>query len=129
MTTMDVRGHVDLSAHGIKTTGDLVWNASTPALYEHAIERREVRLAEGGPMVVDTGAHTGRSPQDRSIVREPGSEDRIWWGGNRELPEESFEHLRDKVTDFLGAQPTLYVVDAFAGADEAHRIQIGRAHV
>jgi phosphoenolpyruvate carboxykinase (ATP) len=124
MTTMDVRGHVDLSAHGIKTTGEVIWNASTPVLYEHAIARSEARLAEGGPLVVDTGVHTGRSPQDKFVVREPGSEDRIWWDGNRELPEESFEHLRDKVTAYLGAQPTLYVVDAFAGADPAHRISV-----
>ena len=57
-------------------------------------------------------------------MREPGSEDRIWWDGNSELPEEPFEPLREKVTDFLAKQPTLYVVDAFAGADPAHRIAV-----
>jgi phosphoenolpyruvate carboxykinase (ATP) len=124
MTTMDVRGRVDLSGHGINPTGAVFANAATPTLYEHAIERGEARLAEGGPLAVDTGVHTGRSAQDKFIVREPGSEDRIWWDGNRELPEESFEPLRDKVTDFLSKQPTLYVVDAFAGADPAHRISV-----
>ena len=39
-------------------------------------------LAEGGPLVVDTGVHTGRSPQDKFVVREPGSEDRS--GGARQ---------------------------------------------
>ena len=124
MTTIDVRGHVDLSVHGIDATGDVIWNASTPVLYEHAVARGEARLGEGGAMVVDTGVHTGRSPNDKFIVREPGSEARIWWDGNRELPEEMFDPLRDKVTDFLARQPTLYVVDAFAGADPAHRIAV-----
>jgi len=124
MTTMDVRGRVDLSVHGINPVGVVVWNPSTPVLYEHAIARREARLGEGGPMVVDTGKHTGRSPQDKFIVREPGSEDRIWWDGNKELPEDGFEHLRDKVTEFLGGRETLYVVDAFAGADPAQRIAV-----
>ena len=124
MTAMDVRGRVDLSTHGINPTGLVVWNPSTPVLYEHAIRRGEARIAEGGPLAVDTGKHTGRSPQDKFIVREPASEDRIWWDGNKELPEDSFERLRDKVTDFLGNEETLYVIDAFAGADPAHRIAL-----
>jgi phosphoenolpyruvate carboxykinase (ATP) len=124
MTAMDVRGGVDLTAHGIRATGRVVWNPSTPALYEQAILRNEARIAAGGPLVVDTGMHTGRSPKDKFIVREPGSEDRIWWDGNQALPEDSFERLRDRVTTHLGAQATLYVVDAFAGADPAHRISV-----
>jgi phosphoenolpyruvate carboxykinase (ATP) len=57
-------------------------------------------------------------------VQEPGSENRIWWGKvNQPLSEEHFDGLREKVVDYLGAQD-LYVVDAFAGADEAHRIAV-----
>jgi phosphoenolpyruvate carboxykinase (ATP) len=124
MTTMDVRDHVDLSIHGIHATGRVVRNASAAVLYEHAVRRGEARIGTGGPMVVDTGKHTGRSPQDKFVVREPASEGRIWWDGNKEFPEESFEHLRDKVTDFLGGEEMLYVVDAFAGADPTHRIAV-----
>src|SRR4051794_28501221 len=124
MTAMDVRGRVDLSVYGIHSTGNVVWNPSTPMLYEHAVRRGEARIAEGGPMAVDTGKHTGRSPQDKFIVREPASEDRIWWDGNKELSEESFERVRDRVTEFLGSEETLYVIDAFAGADPAHRIAL-----
>jgi phosphoenolpyruvate carboxykinase (ATP) len=124
MTTIDVRGRSDLSAHGITATGRVIWNPSVPVLYEHAIARGEARLADGGPMVVDTGKHTGRSAQDKFIVREPASEDRIWWDGNKELVPAAFDRLRDKVTGFLGNEETLYVVDAFAGADPAHRIGV-----
>jgi phosphoenolpyruvate carboxykinase (ATP) len=124
MTTMDVRGRSDLSAHGITATGQVIWNASVTVLYEHAIARGEARLADGGPMVVDTGKHTGRSAQDKFIVREPASEDRIWWDGNKEFSPPAFDRLRDKVTGFLGNEETLYVVDAFAGADPAHRIGV-----
>ena len=85
---MDVRGGVDLRVHGIAPTGRVVSSPSTPVLYEHAIARGEARLAEGGPMVVDTGRHTGRSPKDKFVVREPGSESRIWWDGNQEIGED-----------------------------------------
>ena len=83
MTTTDLRGRMDLSIHGIHPIGDVVWNASTPALYEHAIARGEARIGEGGPMVVDTGKHTGRSPQDKFIVREPASEEPDLVGGQQ----------------------------------------------
>jgi phosphoenolpyruvate carboxykinase (ATP) len=124
MTTIDVRGRSDLSAHGITATGRVIWNPSVPVLYEHAIARGEARLADGGPMVVDTGKHTGRSAQDKFIVRERASEDRIWWDGNKEFAPAAFDRLRDKVTGFLGNEETLYVIDAFAGADPAHRIGV-----
>jgi phosphoenolpyruvate carboxykinase (ATP) len=124
VTTTDVRGRADLSAHGLNPTGKVIWGPTTSMLYEHAVERGDARIAEGGAMVVDTGKHTGRSPKDKFVVREPGSEDRIWWGGNGEIDEQSFERLREKVVAFLDEQPTLYVVDAFAGADPRHRISV-----
>ena len=88
-------------------------------LYTHALERGDGRLAEGGPLAVDTGKHTGRSPKDKFVVREPGSEERIWWGDvNAEISEEHFEGLREKVVEHIG-ESDVYVVDAFAGADPA----------
>jgi len=123
-TTFERRGRVGLLEHGIGGDGDVHWNPSTSLLYTHALERGEGRLAEGGALAVDTGEHTGRSPKDKFIVREPGSEDRIWWGDvNAPLEEDRFEGLRDKVTDYL-AERDLYVIDAFAGADPAHRIAV-----
>jgi phosphoenolpyruvate carboxykinase (ATP) len=124
VTAMDIRGSVDLTAHGIESTGRVLWNPSAPLLYEHAVTRGEARIAEGGPMAVDTGVHTGRSAQDKFVVREPGSEGRIWWDGNKEFSEERYDSLRDKVTDFLARETSLYVIDAFAGADATHRISV-----
>ncbi|HET9323573.1 MAG TPA: phosphoenolpyruvate carboxykinase (ATP) [Gaiellaceae bacterium] len=120
----DVRGQADLSEHGIEAGKVVHHNPTVALLYAHAIRRGDGRLAEGGPLVVDTGKHTGRSPNDKFVVREPGSEDRIWWGKvNRELSEEHFDGLREKVTSFLSGEE-LYVVDAFAGADPMHRLAL-----
>ena len=62
-----------LENQGIKNTGFVYWNLSTPLLYEEAIRRREGRMAHLGPLVVRTGEHTGRSPNDKFVVREPSS--------------------------------------------------------
>jgi phosphoenolpyruvate carboxykinase (ATP) len=114
-----------LAVHGIEASGTVHWNPSTSQLYTDALTRGEGRLAEGGPLAVDTGKHTGRSPKDKFVVREAGSADRIWFGDvNAEVAEEHFDGLREKVTAYLGERDTLYVVDAFAGADPAHRINV-----
>ena len=114
-----------LAVHGIEATGTVHWNPSTSQLYTDALARGEGRLAEGGPLAVDTGKHTGRSPKDKFVVREPGSEERIWWGDvNAEISEEHFEGLREKVTAHIGGGDDLYVVDAFAGADPKQRIAV-----
>src|SRR5581483_10378106 len=123
MTTMDLRGRVDLSPHGINPTGRVIHQPTTAMLYEHALTRGDGHMAEGGPLAVDTGEHTGRSPKDKFVVREPGSEGRIWWGTvNQPLDEDRFDGLRDKVVAHLEEVDTLYVIDAFAGADHKHRI-------
>ncbi|MGH3137144.1 MAG: phosphoenolpyruvate carboxykinase (ATP) [Gaiellaceae bacterium] len=113
-----------LAEHGIAVRGTIYWHPTTSQLYAYALARGEAQLAEGGPLVVDTGAHTGRSPKDKFIVREPGSESRMWWSEvNAEISEEGFDRLRGKVTVRLG-ESDVYVVDAFAGADPAHRIGV-----
>jgi phosphoenolpyruvate carboxykinase (ATP) len=111
-------------ARGLSPGREVRWNLSTPALYMHALRGDEGVLAEGGPLVVDTGRYTGRSPNDKFVVREPSSEDRIWWGKvNQPLEQEHWEGLREKVVAHLGGRD-LFVVDAFAGADPAHRISL-----
>jgi phosphoenolpyruvate carboxykinase (ATP) len=113
-----------LEDHGLDPERRVYWQPTTALLYEHTLARGEGRLAEGGPLVVDTGPHTGRSAKDKFLVREPGSEGRIWWSDvNKEVSEENFDGLREKVVSEL-SQRDLYVVDAFAGADPAHRLTL-----
>src|SRR4051794_13313768 len=124
MTTTPIRGRIGLDDHGVDAHGATYWNPTTSQLYEHAIKRGDARIAEGGPLAVDTGVHTGRSPNDKFIVREPSSHERIWWGDvNRPFDESAYERLREKVTAHLDGGD-VYVIDAFAGADPAHRIAV-----
>ena len=114
-----------LAAHGISPSGRVIQNPTTAQLYTHALLAGDGRLAHGGALVVDTGRFTGRSPQDKFVVEEPGSRDRIWWGEvNHPLAEDRFEGLRAKVADHLAAQDVLYVVDHFAGANPDHRVGV-----
>jgi len=124
-TEKDLHGPVGLSDHGLSPSGSVHWSPTTSLLYTHALLHGDGKLAEGGPLVVDTGRFTGRSPKDKFVVREPGSESRIAWGTvNQPMSEENFEGLREKVVAHLDDARDLYVVDAFAGADPAHRISV-----
>jgi phosphoenolpyruvate carboxykinase (ATP) len=115
---------LDLEAHGIAPSGVVRRNLAVPVLVTEAVQAGTGVLAAGGALVVDTGRHTGRSPDDKFVVREPSSEGRIWWGKvNRPLEPDSFERLRGKVAAHL-AERDLYVVDAYAGADPAHRLAV-----
>jgi phosphoenolpyruvate carboxykinase (ATP) len=114
----------DLAVHGLRVGGRVLRNPTTSQLYAAALERREGVIAEDGPLVVDTGRFTGRSPKDKFIVREPGSEDRIWWSEtNGEISEAHFDGLRAKVVAHL-EDSDLYVIDAFCGADPKHRCSV-----
>jgi phosphoenolpyruvate carboxykinase (ATP) len=113
-----------LAVHGLHVAGRVLRNPTTSQLYTAALDRGEAVLAEDGPLVVDTGRFTGRSPKDKFIVREPGSEDRIWWSDtNAALSEEHFEGLRAKVVAQL-EKHDLYVIDAFCGSDAKHRCAV-----
>ena len=70
----------------------------TAELYEDAIRHGEGLVAADGPLVVRTGKHTGRSPQDKFIVDEPSSHDKIWWGPvNRPISEAHYDRLRARL--------------------------------
>ena len=114
----------ELEKIGIKNTREVFYNYGTPALYEQVIRRREGLLAHLGPLVVRTGYHTGRSPNDKFIVRESESENNIWWGKvNKGMSAECADRLYMKMMAYIQGKD-LYVEDCYASADEKHKIGI-----
>lgn len=113
-----------LELHGIQNVSAVYWNMHTPRLYEEAIRRREAHLAHLGPLVVRTGQYTGRSPNDKFIVQETSSSDKVWWGKvNRPMDDAHFEVLRNRMLAYLEGRD-LFVQDCFAGADPEYRLPI-----
>jgi phosphoenolpyruvate carboxykinase (ATP) len=100
----------------------------TPVLYEHALARGEGELAAEGPIVCRTGAHTGRSPNDKFVVREPSSEAHIAWGKvNKAIDPAQFEALKRDMLAHLSTRP-LYIQDLYAGADPSYRLPVRFIH-
>jgi len=113
-----------LEPFGIGSAAEADFNLAPAALYEESLRRREGQAAAAGPLVVKTGKHTGRSPQDKFFVKEPGSEARIDWGkANKPFEQSRFDALLGRVDAYLRDQ-RVFVADAFAGADPAYRLPI-----
>ena len=114
-----------LEGQGLSPTGIVRWNLIAPALIQEAVRRGEGRLADRGPFVAVTAPHTGRSPNDKFVVREPGSEGDIDWGKvNQPITPAQFGVLLADVRAFLNAQPELFVEDLYCGADPAYRLAV-----
>lgn len=113
-----------LENHGIRKPDNVYWSLPTPLLYEHAIRRREGRLAHLGPLVVRTGQHTGRSPKDKFVVQDNEHGPFIAWGKvNQPMSPEKFDSLHHRLMSYLQGRD-LYVQDCFAGADPDYRLPI-----
>ena len=113
-----------LDQHGIKNAETVYWNLSTPELYEQVIRRREGVMAHLGPLVVRTGHHTGRSPNDKRIVQEISSREKIWWSpANIPMAAEKFEGLYHQLLAYLQGKE-IFVQDCHVGADPKYRVPI-----
>jgi phosphoenolpyruvate carboxykinase (ATP) len=113
-----------LEHHGLNELGNVYWNLTTAALYECAIRNREALIAHQGPLVVRTGNHTGRSPNDKFVVRDAETENTVWWGKvNRPIEPENFDRLLLRLQGYFQNRD-VYVQDCFAGADLAYRMPI-----
>jgi|SRR5579859_829498 len=103
---------------------DEVWNPAPAETVELALARGEGQLSVGGNFVVVTSPFTGRSPDDKWLVREPGSASQVWWGKvNRPMEPARFGLLRQDVQACL-KDGTQFIRDLYAGADPAHRLRV-----
>ena len=125
----------DLASYGIENVKDIYYNLSYDELYEHETKAGltgfdRAYLTDMGAVSVDTGEFTGRSPKDKYIVKEPGSENNVWWAqagrkgsDNKAISPELWEKLYKKGSTQLSAK-NLYVQDGYVGANPNSRICI-----
>ena len=114
-----------LEAQGLRPSGQVHWNFVAPELMLAAARRGEGEFADMGPFVAVTSPHTGRSPNDKFVVKEPSTDADIDWGKvNQPYSPEHFEALYTDVKAYLNQQPELFIQDLRCGADPAHRLSV-----
>jgi phosphoenolpyruvate carboxykinase (ATP) len=102
--------------------GTVHHNVLEAQLVELAIARREGRLASTGAFVAETGVHTGRSPNDKFVIRDADTEKEMWWDNNKSITREQFSVL---YKDMLAHVKTreMFVQDLYAGAELGHQLK------
>lgn len=109
---------------GLTNLRKVYWNLPTEALYEEIVFRGEASISREGPIIVNTGKHTARAAGDKFVVREPSSEQHVWWGSyNRPMAPSKFEELFSRLQGFLQGRD-LFVQDCFGGADPEYRLPV-----
>ena len=106
-------------------------NLNAARCYEQAIRHAVLHYEEGttiaasGALIAYSGEKTGRSPKDKRIVKQPPSEENIWWGDiNVPIPETTFHVNRERAIDYFNTRQELFVVDGFAGWDPDYRLKV-----
>lgn len=113
-----------LSNHGFRKLDTVFWNLPTEALYEEAVFRNEAHIVDKGALHVITGKWTARAANDKYIVKEPTTQDKVWWGVyNRPMAPEKFDGLVDRLLAYLQGEE-LFVQDCYVGADPNYRLPI-----
>ena len=117
--------NVTLAQQGFPQPAELFANLGTAPLVEHAIRNGEGVLSADGPLVVETGKHTGRSAKDKFFVRDATTENTVWWGKtNVAMTPEQFAALKADFLAALGAKDKAYVADLFGGSQADHRVNV-----
>ncbi len=99
-------------------------NLSPAVLYEHAVRRKEAVIVSTGALTAETGKHTGRSPKDKFFVKEPTSQEAVWWHpGNQPIAPHRFDALLKRMEEYVRTHE-VYTQDVFACADPEYRLRV-----
>ncbi|WP_299101045.1 phosphoenolpyruvate carboxykinase (ATP) [uncultured Winogradskyella sp.] len=113
----------DLTKYGIKNA-IAKWNLSPEELQAITVKKGMGTETANGTLAINTGKFTGRSPQDRFIVKDDYTENKVWWGKtNKAISPENFDHLQAEIVNFL-SEKEIYVRDAYVCADPEFKTNV-----
>jgi phosphoenolpyruvate carboxykinase (ATP) len=112
-------------ALGLTNEQGVHYQLSPETLVNQAVLKGQGVLNDTGALCINTGEFTGRSPQDKFIVKDDITADTVHWNNfNIPIDEKYFHQLKKKVLDYLGQQDEVWVRDAYACADDNYRLNI-----
>lgn len=124
LATQNLSTGLFLEELGLKNPKAIYLNVEPAELIEMALQRREGKLSDSGALMVDTGKFTGRAPDDKYIVHDAETANKVWWKEfNHPISSEVFQNLKAKLIDSL-AEKEVFVRDAFACASPKYRLAV-----
>lgn len=113
---------------------NIKYNLSYEQLFDDEVKNKEGRVFKteyGDTFGVDTGKFTGRSPNDKWIVRNVGSEsnEHLWWGNvNKPIEPHVFDDLLDKAVGHFDNLDSFYLYDGLCGANKKTQKRVRFVH-
>ena len=118
-----VETQVNLEVYGLKNV-TAHWNLSPEKLQQITVDKKMGKETKNGTLSINTGKFTGRSPQDRFIVKDTYTEDKVWWGKtNKPVSTENFNKLKNEITKYLSGKE-LYIRDGYVCAEPEFRTNV-----
>lgn len=109
---------------GLSNTDNIHYQLSPEELTRQTVSLGQGRICSSGALVVNTGEFTGRSPDDKFIVRDALTESTVHWNNfNIPITPEKFDRVLSKMTDYLSGKP-LWIRDGYVCADPEYRLNI-----
>jgi len=122
-TTGTVQNDKSLERYGLKDV-TVNWNLSPEELQKITIEKGMGKETANGTLAINTEKFTGRSPQDRFLVKDDYTADKVWWGKtNKAVSPENFDKLKSEITNYLSGKE-IYARDGYVCADPEYRTNI-----
>lgn len=114
-TQLDSYGIIDANVH---------WNLTPEKLQESTLSKGMGKETNNGTLAINTGKFTGRSPQDRFLVKDDYTRDKVWWGKvNKAISPANFDTLYDEVVNYMSGKE-LYARDGYVCADPQYKMNV-----
>ncbi|WED24516.1 phosphoenolpyruvate carboxykinase (ATP) [Vibrio sp. JC009] len=125
---------IDLTEYGIENVEEVIHNPGYNLLFaeETRVELQDFEkgfITDTGAVTVDTGEFTGRSPNDKYIVKDETTADKIWWSSdsvknnNQPISAGVWNELKTVAVSQLSGK-RLFVVDCYCGANNDSRMAV-----
>ncbi len=114
---------ISLDKYGIKNA-TVNYQLTSEQLHEATIQKGMGKETKNGTLAINTGKFTGRSPQDRFLVKDDYTADKVWWGDiNKPVSPENFDRLQNNIVAYLSGKE-LYARDGYVCADPKYKMNV-----
>ncbi len=114
---------ISLEKYGIRNA-KVHYQLTPRNLQAITIEKGMGKETANGTLAINTGKYTGRSPQDRFLVEDNYTRDRVWWGKtNKPITPENFDYLQGEIEKYL-SNKEIFVRDGYVCADPKYRMDV-----
>ena len=114
---------MSLEKYGIENA-TVNWNLSPEKLQAETLKKGMGQETSNGTLALNTGKFTGRSPQDRFLVKDNYTEDKVWWGKvNKPISPENFDTLQQEIVKYM-SNKELYARDGYVCADPKYKMNV-----